>query len=226
MKTKRCSFSDVLQCKFLLCLTLGKKRKQHELTLLDHFGAKIPNTHDDVPTEPSKIRNSVADTAHVAHAHADQNNLKTASLNVKLDVNNTSIEPMIFDIESDVGNFYQNSAILSDEQNFRGSQSQCTKIGYISFENDTVITICDEVILQKITSEIKEAKFFTILNDEAVDVSNVKQMPIVLRYVDRESQIRDSFVGFFPCNEGITGEAISNKILDGIAKLSLDMNVC
>eukprot|EP00794_Sanderia_malayensis_P014487 gene14487-15991_t len=105
--------------KSLLCLTSEKKRTQHQLTLLDHFRAKIPNIHDDVPKEPSKIRNSVADTSHVAHAHADQNNLNTtASVDVKLDVNNTNIEPMIFDIESGIGNFYQNSAILSDEQKY------------------------------------------------------------------------------------------------------------
>ena len=42
-------------------------------------------------------------------------------------------------------------------------------------------------------------------------------MPIVLRYVDEASDVKERFVKFVYCQDGITGEAISTYL-----KLSLE----
>ena len=89
-----------------------------------------------------------------------------------------------------------------------------------------IISICEDLILSKLTSEIQKAKYFSVLADEAADVSNTEQMPLVLRFVDDKSEIREAFMGFVRCDEGLTGEAISMKILDSVNKISLDMNLC
>ena len=65
-------------------------------------------------------------------------------------------------------------------------------------KND-IIAICGELITEQIVNEVKEAKFFAILADEATDCSNVEQMSLVIRYVDRNCSIRgksslDSFL--------------------------------
>ena len=71
-----------------------------------------------------------------------------------------------------------------------------------------------------------ESKFFAVLADEASHVSNIEQMPIVLRFFDSNSEIREAFMGFVECDEGVTGEAVSTKILESVEKLFLDMRLC
>lgn len=53
-----------------------------------------------------------------------------------------------------------------------------------------------EWITQTIVSEIKKARFFTVLADETADISNTEQMSIVLRYVDNECTIKEDFIQF------------------------------
>ena len=43
-----------------------------------------------------------------------------------------------------------------------------------------LIDICGEMLTEKIVAEIKEAKFFSILADEATDCSNLEQMSVVI----------------------------------------------
>ena len=50
-------------------------------------------------------------------------------------------------------------------------------------------------------------------------------MPLVIRFVDEKSAICEDFTGFIHCEEGISGETISKKILSGVQWLSLDMHL-
>ena len=53
-----------------------------------------------------------------------------------------------------------------------------------------LIEIIGEQIREKILEEVKQARFFSILADEAAaDVSNEEQLSLVLRFVDSSSQI-------------------------------------
>ena len=58
-----------------------------------------------------------------------------------------------------------------------------------------IIETCGELITEKIVSEIKDAKFFTVSADEATGCSNVEQMAIVLRFVDNFFKVREEFLG-------------------------------
>lgn len=55
-----------------------------------------------------------------------------------------------------------------------------------------IIECCGEYIRNKLVTEIKSAKFFSILADEAQDVSNKEQMALVLKYVDKNGDIREN----------------------------------
>ena len=83
-----------------------------------------------------------------------------------------------------------------------------------------------EWIRTKITSDVKESKFFLVMADEAQDASNQEQLPLILRCSDRGGQLRGDFMGFLPCDEGVTGDATSNLILDAFQKCGLDMQFC
>ena len=49
---------------------------------------------------------------------------------------------------------------------------------------------CGEVISEEIVSEVKDAKFFSILADEAMDESGKEQLSFVLRYVNSDNEIQ------------------------------------
>ena len=69
-----------------------------------------------------------------------------------------------------------------------------------------MLSVCiGEWIREKILHEVREAKFFSVIADEAADYSNKEQLPLVLRFIF--------------CNTGTTGSAFSNKnkILEDIA---------
>ena len=51
-------------------------------------------------------------------------------------------------------------------------------------------------------------------------------MPLVIRYVNSKSEICEVFTGFIECDEGVSGQAIADKILLGVQNVSLDMSRC
>ena len=82
-------------------------------------------------------------------------------------------------------------------------------------------------ITDKIISEVKMAKFFKILCDEASDSSsNKEQMALVLHFVDEENNIREDSIGFIHCKDGLTVEKLTKVITIAIDNLSLDIKHC
>ena len=90
-----------------------------------------------------------------------------------------------------------------------------------------IISCAAEVMNNKIIAEIKKSKFFSILSDEVTDCSNKEQMPLVIRYVDCSNIIQVRFIKFIHCNEGVSGEALKDKIIDCLLnELNLDVENC
>ena len=89
-----------------------------------------------------------------------------------------------------------------------------------------LIECCGEHIRSTIIQRIKDASFYSILADEAQDVSNMEQMPLVLRYVDSPGVIREDFTKFVHCKSGISGAAISDSIKSEIRSLGLTLDNC
>ena len=89
-----------------------------------------------------------------------------------------------------------------------------------------IIEVCGKLITETIVNDIKDAKFFTVLADEATDCSNVEQMAIVLRFIDNFFKVREEYLGFVPCMEGLSGEALSTEIKNFIQSIGLRMEEC
>ena len=117
--------------------------------------------------------------------------------------------------------FGQNSVFEEHLQNAPKSATYRSK----TIQNE-LISVCEDMILSKLTAEIKTAKFFAVLADEAADISNKEQMSLVIRFVDENSAIRETFLSFLQCDDGLTGEAISKQIVNGVENLSIDMHLC
>lgn len=78
------------------------------------------------------------------------------------------------------------------------------------------------LIQKKISDETKNARFFSMIADEASDISNKEQMALVIRFVDQNSEIREEFMEFLACDS--TGaEYLVDKISKAVESLSLDM---
>ena len=90
---------------------------------------------------------------------------------------------------------------------FHGSTYQSPQI-----QNELNMCIGD-CIQKDIVAEVKEARFFSILVDEAADSANFEQMPLVLQYVNRDGIPREDFIAFLQV-EWITGAAIVESILE------------
>ena len=117
--------------------------------------------------------------------------------------------------------FGKNSVFEDHLQNAPKSATYRSK----TIQNE-IIAICEEIITSRLVFEIKEAKFFSILADEAADISKKEQMPLVIRFVDKSSTIREVFTGFIHCDEGVSGDSISKEILSRVKSLALDMHLC
>ena len=89
-----------------------------------------------------------------------------------------------------------------------------------------IIEVLDTYIQDKIVAEINEAGAFSLLADEASDSSNKEQLPLVLRFVDQERNVREEFVRFYECEDGVTGQAIATLILKAVQELGMSMDFC
>ncbi len=89
-----------------------------------------------------------------------------------------------------------------------------------------MLEVCGKMITEMLVGEIKDAKFLSILADEATYCANVEQMAVVLKFVDNLLKTRKEFLGFIPCQKGLSGEAFSDKISKFINGIGPSMEDC
>ena len=51
-------------------------------------------------------------------------------------------------------------------------------------------------------------------------------MSHVLRFIDKNFDVREEFLGFLHCKSGLSGKALSETLLGAISELKLDINDC
>ncbi|XP_057317074.1 zinc finger MYM-type protein 1-like [Hydractinia symbiolongicarpus] len=106
--------------------------------------------------------------------------------------------------------------------------SNCAKNAtYLSktIQNELLSLIAKNIVTQ-VVAQIKRSKYFSVLGDEAVDISNKEQMPVVLRYIDSKDEIRETFLEMAECKLGCSGKGLSNTIIDAVEQNNLGMNDC
>ena len=77
---------------------------------------------------------------------------------------------------------------------------------------EQMIAICGDVVRSSILQEIRSAPMFSIMADEATDVSNKEQLALCIRYVNSSMlNIAERFLGFSECITGVTGNCCSDS---------------
>ena len=89
-----------------------------------------------------------------------------------------------------------------------------------------MITTVGAVLVNNLSQEIRESKYFSIMSDEAADISNKENLSVVIRFLDSTKTVREEFVGFYLCEDGTTGAAIKDLIIGAVADLGLSMDDC
>ncbi len=82
-----------------------------------------------------------------------------------------------------------------------------------------LIDVVGKRIRSDILSEVKAAKFFSIIADEVTDVGNKEQLSLSLRYVHRE-QVQEVFIDYVEV-ERITGKELADTILRSLSAWGL-----
>lgn len=83
-----------------------------------------------------------------------------------------------------------------------------------------LITICGNLIKQNILQSVRDARFFSVIADEATDAANHEQLSITIRFVKNDEPC-EKFLGFLKCETGVSGEAIADNILSQLTAWQL-----
>ncbi|KAJ8872113.1 hypothetical protein PR048_025715 [Dryococelus australis] len=65
-----------------------------------------------------------------------------------------------------------------------------------NFQNE-LLSIIEEQIKLQIGNEVRKSKVFTIITDETQDIPKHEEVPVVLRHVNENLEVHESFVGFY-----------------------------
>ena len=122
-------------------------------------------------------------------------------------------------------------AVVLDFPDLKEYFSSCSK--NTTYPSKTIqnepVDICAKQVVGKCIAEINDSGMFSIVADAAADISNVEQMPIVIRYVGMRNNknVKEHCLCMVECREGVWRDSISRKILSALKhKLHLDMNSC
>ena len=81
--------------------------------------------------------------------------------------------------------------MLEEHLKNSASNALCTNK---SVQNELIV-ICGDIIRNKILAKVRQAKYFSIIADEATDVANDEQLSICICYVE-EGVTQEKFITF------------------------------
>ena len=82
-----------------------------------------------------------------------------------------------------------------------------------------------DVVLKEITEEIKDSEGYAVIADETRDISKVEQLALCLRYVSKNLDVKEHFVGFSELSD-LDPKALADKTVERLQVLSLDVHKC
>ena len=89
-----------------------------------------------------------------------------------------------------------------------------------------LIECAGKFMSNKLVEEINESGVFAILADENTNCSNKEQLALIIRFVDKNNEIREEFLKFIYMDSGVRGEELKSKILETLRNAGIDMSYC
>ena len=129
-----------------------------------------------------------------------------------------------------VGNFIEfiNFAVQQGNQTLGHHLKTCSsRETYISKTTpNLLLACCYDIITETIIGRVKEAKFYSVICDEASDASSKEQFSFCLRYVNDDGDICEDFLKFIHCKSGLTGKDLYNEVTEALTSFGLDLQNC
>ena len=89
-----------------------------------------------------------------------------------------------------------------------------------------MITTVGTIILNNLSQEIRDSKFFSIMSDEVADISNIENLSVMIRFLHSNKTVREEFMEFWLCEDGASGAAIRDLIIGAVGDWGLSMDDC
>ncbi|KAG8176749.1 hypothetical protein JTE90_003380 [Oedothorax gibbosus] len=100
------------------------------------------------------------------------------------------------------------------------------KTNYLSSTTyEEVVRIMAQKCREVITSNVRAAKYFSIIVDSTPDISHVDQLSIVLRHVQECGTPREVFLTFIP-NTGHKSEELLNAVTTALEAFQINLDDC
>ncbi|XP_025414193.1 zinc finger MYM-type protein 1-like [Sipha flava] len=90
-----------------------------------------------------------------------------------------------------------------------------------TIQND-LITCISEYIFSNIKQEIKQCMFYSAQIDDTIDITQKTQCSIILRFVNKNSELVERFLGFHNVSDDHTAEELFNLIASVLNKFDIE----
>ncbi|XP_042146012.1 52 kDa repressor of the inhibitor of the protein kinase-like [Ixodes scapularis] len=84
-----------------------------------------------------------------------------------------------------------------------------------------LIGICGNIIQDSIVKRVNEAKAFSVLADETMDIGGLEQMSVCVRYV-QDDEVREEFLGYAQVHD-LSGRALAKEIIKFLSGVGINL---
>ena len=85
-----------------------------------------------------------------------------------------------------------------------------------------LLKYCYQVITNCLLKEVKASKIFTLILMK-LQTYQIKSISFFLRFVDNSNDIREEFLKFIHCDEGVTGRDLFEAVANTLSEFGLDL---
>jgi hypothetical protein len=90
---------------------------------------------------------------------------------------------------------------------------------------DELITLMNKSVLRKIVNEVTAAKYFSLIVDSTLDITNFDQLTIAIKYINLDGTALERILCFIP-SVGHKSEEMEVAILTKLTELNVNINYC
>ena len=128
------------------------------------------------------------------------------------------------DVKSFEGNLYQ--LLLLQSKDFPRMRQWLHQKEYISpVIINEIVTLMGQTILKEIIANIRDTLWYSLIADEATDVSRTEQLSITIRWVDKTYQVHEDTLGLKELRD-TKAETIHHEIKDILIRCALPVYQC
>ena len=85
-----------------------------------------------------------------------------------------------------------------------------------------IISVCNELILERLVDSINRSRFFSVLADETIVISCQEQLSLCARYLNEDFAIEECFLQFVPITD-LSGKNLASTIITKLSHFGINV---